>query len=293
MTMCLRLRARTALPTRFSLAFSAPKHLLNPKPKSSLSFIPNSRTFSTKITMAQTVEHIVLFKVRDDTDPSKVNAMVNGLSGLKSLDQVLHLSAGPLLRNRSSSLNFTHLLHSRYSSKDDLNAYSQHPSHVSVVKESVLPICEDIMAVDWVAYDLEGPVSQSPGSALRVTFLKLKEHLGEETKSEILGVIKGIKDMFGQINQLTFGENFSPGRAKGYSIASLAVFPSPSELEALDSNEELVNLQKEKVREHLESVVVVDYLVSSPQSASLLHLDVILNLEAEAANGLCCTILLP
>ncbi|XP_062091123.1 stress-response A/B barrel domain-containing protein UP3-like [Humulus lupulus] len=273
MTMCLRLRPNPAL----SLPFLAPKHLLKLNPKPSLSFIPHSRTstsyFSSKITMSssstQTIEHIVLFKVKDDTDPSKVNAMVNGLSGLKSLDQVLHITAGPLLRNRSSTLNFTHMLHSRYSSKEDLNAYSQHPNHISVVKESVLPICEDIMAVDWVAEDLQGPVSPSPGSALRVTFLKLKENLGEEKKSEILGVIKGIKNSFGQIAQLTCGENFSPGRAKGYSIASIAVFPGPSELEAVDSNEELVRLQKEKVKEHLESVVVVDYLVSSPQSASL------------------------
>ncbi|KAF4363573.1 hypothetical protein F8388_002114 [Cannabis sativa] len=194
----------------------------------------------------QTIEHIVLFKVKDDTDPSKVNAMVNGLSSLKSLDQVLHITAGPLLRNRSSTLNFTHMLHSRYSSKDDLNAYSQHPNHMSVVKESVLPICEDIMAVDWVAEDLQGPASLSPGSAF-----------------------EGIKNSFGQISQLTCGENFSPGRAKGYSIASIAVFPGQSELETLDSDEELVKLQKEKVKEHLESVVVVDYLVSLPQSASL------------------------
>ena len=126
------------------------------------------------------------------------------------------------------------------------------------------------MAVDWVAEDLEGPVAPSCGSALRVTFLKLKENLGEETKGEILGVIKGIKSSFGQISQLTFGENFSPGRAKGYSIASIAVFPGVSELEALDSNEELVKLQKEKVKEHLESVVVVDYLVSLPQSSASL-----------------------
>ncbi|KAF3439663.1 hypothetical protein FNV43_RR17941 [Rhamnella rubrinervis] len=217
----------------------------------------------------QAIEHIVLFKVKDDTDPSKVNAMVSGLNGLVSLDQVLHISAGPILRNRSSSFNFTHILHSRYNSKDDLSAYSLHPNHLSVVKESVLPICEDIMAVDWVAQDLHGPVKPPPGSALRVTFLKLKENLDDGVKSEILGVIKGIKDSFGQINQISCGENFSPARAKGYSIASLAVFPGVGEIDAVDSNQELLDLQKEKVRDYLESVVVVDYVLPLPQSASL------------------------
>lgn len=120
------------------------------------------------------------------------------------------------------------------------------------------------MAVDWIAVDLQGPVVPQPGSAIRVTFLKLKEDLEEGVKSEILEVIKGIKNSFGQISQITCGENFSPARAKGFSIASIAVFPSVSDLEAVDSNQELVNLLKEKVKEYLESVVVVDYAVPLP-----------------------------
>lgn len=274
--MCLRLRPSSTFPTRFSRPFSSPKHPLNlkPIPNPFLSFKTPSRTshFSTKITMSsssQTIEHIVLFKVKDDTDQSKVSAMISGLNGLTSLDSVVHLSAGPLLRNLSSSFNFTHLLHSRYKSKDDLSSYSQHPSHLSVVKESVLPICDDIMAVDWVADNLQGPLSLPLGSALRVSFLKLKESSGEGAKCEVLEAIKGIKNSFSQIAQLSVGENFSPARAKGFSIASLAVFPGTSELEAVDSDQELVNSQKEKVRDNLESVIVVDYVVSLPQPASL------------------------
>ncbi len=93
--------------------------------------------------------------------------------------------------------------------------------------------------------------------------------MGEDVKSEIFRVINGIKDNFPQISQISFGENFSPARAKGYSLASLAVFPGVTELEAVDSNHEFVNSQKEKVRDYLESVVVVDYVIPSPQPASL------------------------
>ncbi|KAB1209432.1 hypothetical protein CJ030_MR6G027701 [Morella rubra] len=217
------------------------------------------------------IEHVVLFKVKEDTDPSKVNAMLSGLNGLTSLDQVLHLTAGPVFRNRSSSLSFTHALHSRYRTKDDLAAYAAHPSHVGVVKDSVLPIVDDIMAVDWVAEvgDSDDLLSPPAGSAMRLTFLKPKENLADEVKHVILGVIKGIKGNFSQIKQITCGENFSPARAKGYSLASLAIFPGVSEIEAVDSNEELVKTQKEKVKDFLESVVVIDYLVPPPQSASL------------------------
>lgn len=108
-----------------------------------------------------------------------------------------------------------------------------------------------------------------PGSALRVTFLKLKENTGEEVKSQILEVIAGMRDILGPNIQLTVGENFSPARAKGFSIASIAIFPGINELEAVAAEKEMVELQKDKVREHLESVIVVDYVVPPPQTASL------------------------
>ncbi|KAF6157072.1 hypothetical protein GIB67_041533 [Kingdonia uniflora] len=221
--------------------------------------------------MSQTIEHIVLFKIKDSTDPSNITSMITDLNSLSSLDQVLHLSAGPILRNKSSNFKFTHLLHSRYKSKSDLGSYSAHPDHQSVVKQKVLPICEDIMAVDWVSEDLEGEMRVKPGAALRVSLVKLKEGFGESEKGEILGMIGGIKGKFGLIDQISFGENFSPARAKGFSIASIAVFPGLSELNALDENVEVVEEQKEKVRGLLESVIVVDYVIPtlSSQSANL------------------------
>lgn len=214
---------------------------------------------------SHSVEHVVLFKAKENVDPSRINAWLEALNGLISLDQVLHLSAGPALRIRSSSsLGFTHVLHSRYGSERDLAAYSVHPSHVSVVKDHGQPLIDDIMAVDWMAaaHDLH----PSPGSAIRVTFLKLKEDLGDDVKSQILACIRGIKDRLERITQFTSGENFSPGRAKGFSLAWLAAFPGLSELEAMDSNEDLVHLKEyhQKVKDFVESELVVDYVVPLP-----------------------------
>ncbi|KAJ4708792.1 Stress responsive A/B barrel domain protein [Melia azedarach] len=267
MRLTLAPKARTvfSLSPTLSLTFSPPKQAsLRP-------FKLKPRTFSVKASMSTqtTVEHIVLFKVKPDADQSKVNTMINNLSGLISLDPVRHLSVGPVLRTGSSLFTFTHMLHSRYDSKPDLNAYSQHPNHLTVVKESVLPICEDIMAVDWVADQTPNQIVIPAGSAVRVTFLKLKENLGEEVKNEVLGAIKGIKETIGGIEQITCGENFSPARAKGFSIASIAIFKGLKEMEEADSKEELVNLHKEKVKDYLESVIVVDYVVPSPSSSSL------------------------
>ncbi|KAM7277148.1 hypothetical protein ACFE04_019014 [Oxalis oulophora] len=205
----------------------------------------------------ETIEHIVLFKLKPQTDPSKVNAMLTGLNSLISLHQVIHISAGPLHHHS----NFTHILHSRYSSKQNLAAYSANPSHVSVVQNSVLPICQDIMAVDWVDLNLHEPKKISPGSAVRVTLLKLKENVAENAKSEIL---ETIKTSFG-FTELSFGDNFSPARGKGFSICSLAVFGGLSEMQATNGNSHIGML-----RDYLDDSVVVDYVVPSPLHVSRL-----------------------
>ncbi|XP_010273929.1 PREDICTED: stress-response A/B barrel domain-containing protein UP3-like [Nelumbo nucifera] len=263
--LCVSARPFVSTPA----SLSPPNLVRHPKPSfpfKSPCFCCSSPPLPAKM---QTVEHVVLFKVKDNTEPSKVNAMISRLNGLTSLDQVLHLSAGPIYRNRSSAFSFTHLLHSRYRTKEDLSVYSAHPNHLSVVEDSVLPICEDIMAIDWVADDLHGPLVPRSGAAMRVTFLKLKEGLGNGVKGEVLRVLGGIRNSFASIDQISFGENFSLARAKGFSIASLAIFPGLTELHALDSNVEAVKAQKEKVKDSLESVIVVDYVFPPPKAANL------------------------
>ncbi|KAK4415745.1 Stress-response A/B barrel domain-containing protein UP3 [Sesamum alatum] len=211
----------------------------------------SSSNFSS--TSDQIIEHIVLYKLKPDADAPAVNAMLSNLKSLGSLDSVLHLSAGPVSRCRSNSLTFTHMLHSRYRSKSDLISYSENPNHISVVANYVKPVVDDVMAVDWVANDLSGSPVIPPGSASRLTILKLKEGTGESGKSEVLGSLSGIKQKFPSIEQLTAGENFSPGRAKGFSICSIAVFKELKELEALASEPE----NKDEISEFL----VVDTVV--------------------------------
>ncbi|KAH9604255.1 hypothetical protein KSS87_003308 [Heliosperma pusillum] len=211
----------------------------------------------------QTVEHVVLFNVKPSAESTQLAAMVDGLNGLRSMDMVLHLTAGPLLLNSSPSLHFTHFLHSRYRTKEDLANYSASNSHLSVVRSSVLPICDDLLAIDWVAEDLQGPLEVKPGSAMRLKLVKLKEGLGDKEKGKVIKVFGGLKDKVEGIEQLSFGENFSPERAKGFSLASLGVFNGVKELnhwDAVGENEEL-NKEKDEVRSFVDNLVVVDYVV--------------------------------
>ncbi|CAD5315222.1 Stress responsive alpha-beta barrel [Arabidopsis suecica] len=208
--------------------------------------------------MSSIVEHVVLFKLNDDdVDSGKINSMVNGINELVNLDQVLHLYCGSIHRLiTTTASDFTHVLHSRYRSKEDLNAYAIHPDHVRVVKESE-SIREDIMAVDWIAEQAPEALAPPLGSIGKITLLKLKENVMEEAKLEIMEVMK---EKFEGIDQITVGENFSPGRSKGFSIGSISYFRDLGEIEAVDDQ---MKLQNDKIRDYVDDTIVVEFNVPS------------------------------
>jgi len=210
------------------------------------------------------VEHVVLLNVKDGTDPSDVAAMLDVLNSLRSLDMVKYLTVGPIHRTQSISLKFTHMLYSKFLSKDDLAAYTASPAHADVAVPIVMRVCDDIMAIDWVADISVGP-GPKPGSAIRVQFVRLKEGLGEREKGEVLEVIGGLKVKVSGIEEFNFGENFSPDYAKGFSVAWMEVFPGVSELDSAKESIEIVK-ENDKVRDYVESFLLVDYVVPSVQS---------------------------
>ncbi|XP_058764831.1 stress-response A/B barrel domain-containing protein UP3-like [Vicia villosa] len=194
--------------------------------------------------------------------------MINEMQSLVTLEQVRHLTLGPILTNNESisttipisDLRYTHLFHSRYDSEEDLQTYNVHSKHINAVRGFIFPICDDLLVVDWIGGEVALPPHPLPGTAFWVSFLKLKEENEQdgEVKEEVFRAIRGIKESNGGVSYVSYGENISPARAKGFSIASLVVFAGREELESVDAGEGLV-----KVKEHLESVVVVDYVVPS------------------------------
>ncbi|KAL1220888.1 Stress-response A/B barrel domain-containing protein DABB1 [Cardamine amara subsp. amara] len=217
-------------------------------------------------TQNQIVEHVVLFKLNDDgANSGKINSMINGINELVTLDQVLHLFSGPIHRLRPTSTTvsaFTHVLHSRYRSKEDLNAYAVNPDHVRIVKEAE-SIREDVMAVDWIPDQVPGTLAPPPGSIAKIILLKLKENIAVEAKakSEIMEVIK---EKFPGIDQISVGENFSPARAKGFSIGSISYFRDLGEMEAVEARKKL---QNEKIRDYVDATIDVEFVVPSTSQA--------------------------
>lgn len=222
--------------------------------------------------VAAPIEHFVLIKVRPEAATSgAAAAMVSSLQALSSLVPGLsYIHAGPVLRLRSpaaEALGPTHLLHSRYATKPDLAAYAVHPAHVAAVQAHVAPNALDATAVDWVnAADLPSPVA--PGAAVRLTLAKVKE--GVEVAQLVQKVAAATKAAGeGKGSRVSFGENFSPARAKGYQFGMVAVFDSVEELDALEGDGK-VEEAKAALRPLLDEVVVLDFVVDAPAAAASL-----------------------
>lgn len=123
------------------------------------------------------------------------------------------------------------------------------------------------MALDWVSQEpgsVESPIID-PGKAVKVTFLKLKKGLAEEEGKEegaVADVIEGMKGKVGMggLEALTIGKNFSPERAKGFGIGSVAVFAEREELKAADKAEVPVG-GTERLKGLVEEVITVDFMV--------------------------------
>lgn len=224
----------------------------------------NIESQQQKERMLSIIEHVVLFRIKEDVPQSAIDSMVKQVNSLISLEEPLHLTMGPLVSiqssNSISSFNFTHMIHSRFRSKEDLHAYAVHPTHLAVIKDNK-PIVDETMALNWVTEVHDNDLVLQHGSAMQVVFFKLKEGLGEEVKDEVLKGISGIQ------HQFNCGENFSPGRAKGFSIGSLSVFPSLRELHEVDSHEEFRKYDtNDKVKENLDTVLVLGYVSHNPTS---------------------------
>uniref|UniRef100_A0ACD5ULF7 Uncharacterized protein n=1 Tax=Avena sativa TaxID=4498 RepID=A0ACD5ULF7_AVESA len=247
------------------LLASSPLRRLRP------SAIVRAAAMSSAPAIAAPIEHFVLIKVRPEAASSgAAAAMVSSLQALSTLVPGLsYIHAGPVLRLRSpaaEALGPTHLLHSRYATKPDLAAYAVHPDHVAAVQAHVAPNALDATAVDWVnAAELPSPVA--PGSAVRLTLAKVKEGLEvAQLVEKVAAATKAAGE--GKGSRVSFGENFSPARAKGFQFGMVAVFDSVEELDALEGDAK-VEEAKAALRPLLDEVVVLDFVVDAPAAASL------------------------
>lgn len=80
------------------------------------------------------VDHLVLFTVKDDAPAEDVDDLLSSIRELEnSIPNVLDLSVGENFSERARG--YTHGLFVRLETRDDLQAYLEHPEHRAVVEK--------------------------------------------------------------------------------------------------------------------------------------------------------------
>mmetsp|Transcript_21215 Transcript_21215/g.33329 ORF Transcript_21215/g.33329 Transcript_21215/m.33329 type:complete len:119 (+) Transcript_21215:183-539(+) len=104
-------------------------------------------------TTSTVIEHIVLLKVKPDTSDEDIKKLVEGAQSLRAIPGVISVTVGATFAEEwmpDRRHGHTHTLSCRLESKEALRVYQDHPLHVKVKKECLLPVlAEPPMAVDY------------------------------------------------------------------------------------------------------------------------------------------------
>ena len=94
------------------------------------------------------IEHIVLFRWKDEASQEAKDRVVEELRGLKGkIPGIVDLSCGTNFCDRAKG--YTHGLVVRFKDRAALEAYGPHPDHQRVVQNFIAPIRADILALDY------------------------------------------------------------------------------------------------------------------------------------------------
>jgi hypothetical protein len=91
-----------------------------------------------------TIKHIVLFKFKQNISPSQITQVMQALEHLKNLiPEVLSYSGGKDMSIENLHRGFTHGFTMDFKNEADRDLYVDHPEHVKVVQELILPALSD------------------------------------------------------------------------------------------------------------------------------------------------------
>jgi hypothetical protein len=92
------------------------------------------------------IEHVVLFRFKEDVTPAQRHAMYEGLRGLKaSVPGIIDLTVGDNFTDRGKGYACGLVVRLAVS----LDAYQNHPEHQRVLQTLIKPIVADVIAVDY------------------------------------------------------------------------------------------------------------------------------------------------
>jgi hypothetical protein len=94
------------------------------------------------------IEHIILFRWKDDASPEAIATALEELRQLKDkIPNITELICGENFSERSKG--YTHALVVRFPNRKALEVYGPHPEHQRVVQTFINPIRADVIGIDF------------------------------------------------------------------------------------------------------------------------------------------------
>lgn len=208
--------------------------------------------------LCETVEHIVLFKMKPGTN---LEILVDQLNLLRKIPGVLYLTAGIVDEFYCSSkdLYFDVFLHSRHANKQAVDSYMHNPTKLHFTNTYTELYYEDYMVLDWVTYHPEPLPNPKLGNALRLAFFKMNDNGWGDVYTKVGEELGPGSD------QLTFGENYV-GKTyrpayKGFALSSLGVFPGVYQMKALGTPQDFGTKLLGQLEPTVNEVIVIDCII--------------------------------
>lgn len=94
------------------------------------------------------IRHTVMFRWRENVEPSEVRAAFNALEGLPSaIEELRAFSFGPDAGLTEG--NFDAVVVADFDDADAYRRYAEHPEHLRVIRESLRPLIAERVAVQY------------------------------------------------------------------------------------------------------------------------------------------------
>lgn len=198
------------------------------------------------------VEHVVLFKAKEEAGKDVLKKMMDGLWSLQyRIPNVLYIDVGEAMDEEKDSKGYTHALFVRLRDQEALEAYAKHPQHLDVVENLVKPNVVGILALDYM-----GAVSDDIGPTFHkgrdweegYNHIRLFKFADEHRTlaDAFLSKYEDLTFLASELPlQITTGENFSPERSQGYTHGSMARFTNEEELRAFREHSTTTSVLKD------------------------------------------------
>ena len=94
------------------------------------------------------IEHLVLFKFKNDVNAQQKADMTEKLLAMKNeISEIKEISCGINFAERSQGFHFG--LRVLFATKADLDVYAVHPKHLEVAEKTIKPSITDLIVLDY------------------------------------------------------------------------------------------------------------------------------------------------